>query len=207
MDSEKGALLSWLGEVFLRRASRDVLTPKPWLPDLPSLSQILLDSDMYILTPQCRREIRMLGVAANLSFAEYTASHHSPLVQRGGSAAYPILLDDYTDATSVSDHLPTAEEDSVSTPQSNHSALVGSASEVSPDGADESLDSALERLIIEDMLHTGPAESQANSGSSDSELSVLTSKFAETSINPSLVAKTVEGNSDSEMHMHSPPRR
>ncbi|KAG0599084.1 hypothetical protein M758_12G126300 [Ceratodon purpureus] len=106
MDSEKGALLAWMGLVFMRRGAVGGQVPKPWLPDLPHLGRFLENSDNYVLTEQCNREIRMLGSAANFTFAEYLANYHTPVQAIGSSAANPIVVDDYTDATSVLDSSP-----------------------------------------------------------------------------------------------------
>ena len=107
MDSEKGALLSWLGLVFMERGAVDNQNPRPWLPDLPNLANVLQSSDTFVLTEQCNREIRLLGSAANLTFTEYLANYHTP-VQHVGSAANPIVVDEYNDATSVLDSSPTS---------------------------------------------------------------------------------------------------
>ncbi|KAG0594271.1 hypothetical protein M758_UG063000 [Ceratodon purpureus] len=106
MDSEKGALLAWLGLVFMRRNAQGAEVAKPWLPDLPHLGRLLENSDHYVLTEQCNREIRMLGSAANFTFAEYLAHYHTPVQAIGSSAANPIIVDEYTDATSVLDSSP-----------------------------------------------------------------------------------------------------
>ena len=106
MDSEKGALLAWMGLVFMRRGAVGGQVPKPWLPDLPHLGRLLENSDNYVLTEQCNREIRMLGSAANFTFAEYLAHYHTPVQAIGSSAANPIVVDEYTDATSVLDSSP-----------------------------------------------------------------------------------------------------
>ncbi|KAG0606105.1 hypothetical protein M758_9G114300 [Ceratodon purpureus] len=106
MDSEKGALLSWLGLVFMRRDAAGAQVPKPWLPDLPNLGRLLDNSDNYVLTEQCNREIRMLGSAANFTFSEYLANYHTPVQPPGNSVANPIVVDDYNDATSVLDSSP-----------------------------------------------------------------------------------------------------
>ena len=101
MDFEKGALMTWVGHLFIRRGNRSADDRKYWLPDLPHLSQVLMDSDMYFLTDECRREIQVLGKAAKYSFAEYLASEDKILRECGVSLANPVLLDEEVDSMSV----------------------------------------------------------------------------------------------------------
>ncbi|KAG0595145.1 hypothetical protein M758_UG143600 [Ceratodon purpureus] len=101
MDFEKRALQTWVGQLFIRQGSRNSDVPKPiWLPDLPHLSQVLLDSDMYFLTEECRKEIRVLGKAANYTFSDYLESEHNHLKPCGNKPTDPILLDEDADAIS-----------------------------------------------------------------------------------------------------------
>ena len=97
---EKGVLLSWIGHVFIRRGARSPLQPKAWLPDLPSLSQLLLDSGSYGWSEECYLEVLMLGVAADYTFSEYALSLNSPLNRRGSCAAHPIVIGDSPGDTS-----------------------------------------------------------------------------------------------------------
>ncbi|KAG0574403.1 hypothetical protein KC19_VG260100 [Ceratodon purpureus] len=108
MDLEKEALFSWIALVFMRCGSRPAGEPKLWLPDLPHLSHILLDSDGYVLSDACLEEILLLGVSANFIFADYLENHHILLPGSGSSVANPIVLDDYTDTASICESRPTA---------------------------------------------------------------------------------------------------
>lgn len=99
MDVGKGVLFSWVGQVFIRRGARGALDSKAKLPDLPHISQLLLDSDQYNWSEDCHREVCLLGMAAKYTLEEYMSSLNSPLSRRGSCAAYPITLEDSEETT------------------------------------------------------------------------------------------------------------
>lgn len=73
MDFKKGMVLSWVGQVFLRRGLQKEWEEKAQLPDLPRLSRAVADSEVFIWSEQCRQEVVALGVAAKYTFEEYVA--------------------------------------------------------------------------------------------------------------------------------------
>ena len=86
MDFEKGMVLSWMGQVFLRRGLQKEWEEKAKLPDLPRLSRAVADSEVFIWSDQCRQEVVALGVAAGYTFEEYVAEQFG-VAGEGGDIA------------------------------------------------------------------------------------------------------------------------
>ncbi|KAG0573290.1 hypothetical protein KC19_VG165600 [Ceratodon purpureus] len=171
MDSEKGALLAWLGLVFMRRGALGAQVPKPWLPDLPHLGRVLQNSNNFEITSQCNGEIRMLGRTANFTFTDFLTNYHTPIQPFGSSAANRIVVDDYTDATFVLDSSllslcytaqsswcseavsqgAQSDEDVVVNKVCDPSCSAGACTRSSPRGSDVLDEMAIERLVLADM--------------------------------------------------------
>lgn len=83
MDFEKGTVLAWVGQVFLRRGVQGEWEEKPSLPDLPCLGRALADSGVFIWTEKIRQEVMALGAAAKYSFEDYVNEQYGAEARLG----------------------------------------------------------------------------------------------------------------------------
>ncbi|KAG0572533.1 hypothetical protein KC19_VG103200 [Ceratodon purpureus] len=139
----RGPLLSWIAMVFMRRGARDAGDPKPWLPDLPHLSSILLSSDTFVLADMCREEMRVLGVAANYTFLEYLENEHTPLRKCRSSVLDLIPVHHQVDSSSICASLATSS----TAPASQSSRFTEAMACLNASVAE-----ALEELALEDVI-------------------------------------------------------
>ena len=198
MDSEKGAILSWLGLVFMERGAVGGQNPKPWLPNLPNLASILQNSDSFVLTEQCNREIRLLGSAANLTFTEYMANYHTP-ISPAGSAANPIFVDEYGDATSVLDSSPISlcYTNSITAESTRFPEVVSQGADIEQGGEVNSaigprcsagarkrrslsVDEQLDELALESLVLSDLAKESVPEDAVDSEVRGAVTRFGHT---------------------------
>ena len=207
MDVEKGLLLTWVAEIFIRRGAHNDLDSKAWLPDLPHLSEVLLHSGNYMWSDECFVEVQLLGMAADYSFAEFMSSLNSPLSRRGSCAAYPITFEECSEDTSGNLSRPSSTRVFMTNalPSDGELDAVGDAG---TRVADAMAEHAMDDMALLNLGAGAPDDSSGRSeGLEHSPRSGSTE--SESCSGPLFGEKTVcccSESTDSDVTMYSPPR-
>ena len=101
MDGDRGALLAWMSIIYFRRDAKHFRDPKPYLPDLPVLGELLSTSWKYAWTDACLREVYLLGEAAGYPFSKFLSDLELPHLSYGSCSANPIVLDSTSESWSL----------------------------------------------------------------------------------------------------------